>query len=455
MTRPDLALPDLARSSLARSNLDRRRFLKLGGAGLIAGASALGSSQALNRLALLDAGAGSEAVAYAPNGQLDQAIADAGLVLVVIELEGGLDGFNTVIPYESGAYRDLRGPGALDADNQRVLDDTFALHGAMPNLARRWDDGDLAIVHGVGIEENSLSHFTSVDVWNRGRVHSGDGTGWIARALDGAVADRDPLVGVSIGYLTPAMYGDGWSAVALPDDGALPWSASFIDRHPGIVAAYQQMLQSPSADDLSLGQRVRNSQHLVRSVADSIGSVTDLGSIVAAAELLEAPDLPDDVYVGDGLLAARLSMVADLITGGLPTRAYHVLHGGFDTHASQQASLPYLLGELDSAIELFHQALGVDAERVIIATRSEFGRRPKWNGSGTDHGSAGVQLVVGPRVVGGHRGEPSPLTRFDEDENFIVTTDFRQYLGGLTHGAFGVDPERVVPGTRNYLELIA
>lgn len=325
----------------------------------------------------------------------------------------------------------------------------------MPNLARRWNEGELAIVHGVGVENNSLSHFTSVDVWNRGRVETADGTGWLARALEGAVDDLDPLAGISIGYLSPAMYGDGWNAVALPDDGALPWSASFVERHPGIVAAYQQMLRSPAGGDLSLGQQVRNSQQLVRSVADSIGSVTDLDSVIAAAELLEDRDVPDDVWIGDGLLPARLSMVADLITGGLPTRAYHVVHAGFDTHASQRAALPLLLTELDSAIESFHQALGPDADRVVVATRSEFGRRPDWNGSGTDHGSAGLQFVVGPRVIGGHHGEPSPLSRFDRDQNFLVTTDFRSYLGGLSHGTFGVDPQLVVPGVRNHLELIA
>ncbi len=448
MNHHPLVLPDAHRDS-------RRRFLKLGSAGLLAGASALGGARAIERLAQLDAGADGDTVAYLPGTQLDQAIAEAGLILVVIELDGGLDGFNTIVPYQEGAYRDLREAGALGDDELIALDDTYAINATMPNLARRWDEGDLAIVHGVGIEDNSLSHFTSVDMWNRGSAESPDETGWIARALEGAVTDVDPLAGVSIGYLSPAMYGDGWSAVALPDDGALPWSASFVERHPGIVAAYQQMLGAPASGDMSLGQQVRNSQQLVRSVADSIGGVTDPESVMAAADLLGDREVPDDVWVGDGLLPARLSMVADLITGGLPTRAYHVVHGGFDTHASQKAALPLLLTELDAAIEGFHQALGDDADRVVIATRSEFGRRPDWNGSGTDHGSAGVQFVIGPRVVGGHHGEPSPLDRFDRDLNFLVTTDVRDYLGGLTHGTFGVDPELVVPGARTPLDLIA
>jgi len=209
-------------------------------------------------------------------------------------------------------------------------------------------------------------------------------------------------------------------------------------------------MRSTSPHDLA--EQVRASQSLVRVVAEQIDEAVQLERLAAAAE-----DIEDDDEVaeeGPGPVGHRLSVVADLITGGLPSRAYHVLHPGFDTHARQATDLPILLGQLDQALRRFHAALGPAAERVVVATWTEFGRRPEWNGDGTDHGTAGTELVIGPAVRGGHHGEPVSLDRLDRDGNFLVSTDFRDYLGGLVQGTLGVDGAAVLPGGTRPLELV-
>lgn len=431
--------------------MSRRRFLHLGGAGVLAGIATLAGAGAADRLGLLQAGAAPDQVDYQPRGD----VRDTGLILVNIQLAGGLDFLNTVVPAADGRYRDVRREGSLDAATLLPLDDTYALHGAMPGLAQAWGEGDVAIVHGVGWPDSSLSHFADTDIWTRGRLEVGDGTGWLGRSLNALADDVDPLIGISIGELSPSMYGPGWSAVALPTDGTLPWTARFIEDHPGIVAAYQQLLTAPSPMGAmpSLREQVRSSQQLVRDVAGAVEGATDLERIARAAEMFEEPEGED--AASDGLLTTRLAMVADLINGGLPTRAYHVAHGDFDTHANQESAFPTLLGDLDTAISSFRTALGPNADRVVIATWTEFGRRPDWNGNGTEHGTAGTQFVIGPRVAGGHYGEPSPLDRFDRDDNFLVTTDFKDYLGGLATGVLGVDAAHAAPGVTRPMEFIA
>lgn len=434
-------------SAAGRPLIARRRFLRLGGAGLMSGAAALAGMSALERLGTSRAGASLNPAAYSIGTDADP----TDRILVVIQLSGGLDFLNAVVP-RSGRYHDLRGRGAVNEGDLLALDDGFGFNPNLPHLSESWANGDLAIVHGVGLPENSLSHFVDTDVWTRGRVEAVDGTGWIGRALDGLAVDADPLIGVSIGGLTPAMYAPGWNAVALPEDGSLPWSASFIEENPGIVAAYQQLLTDVGRTNgmgLSLGEQVRASQQLVRTVADTVGGATDLDRIAAAAELFE------DSEGDSSVLGAQLSLISDLINGGLPTRAYHVELGGFDTHANQATDFPLLMTELDTSIANFRNSLGANADKVVIATWTEFGRRPEWNGSGTDHGTAGTQLVVGADVNGGHFGEPVSLKRFDRHDNFLVTTPFNDYLGGLSQSVLGVDADRVVPGTPNPMELIA
>jgi uncharacterized protein (DUF1501 family) len=432
----------------------RRRFLGLTASGIAVGAAAATGSGALDRLVRTWRG---EETAYDPPG------ADPGLVLVTVQLGGGLDFLDTVVPLDSARYRALRGRAAIAGDRTVPLDDDHGLF-SLPYVAERWHAGEVAIAHGVGCRESSLSHFVDTAMWERGSNDPATSTGWLGRALDHfGGSDVDPLVAVGVGDLSPALRAPGWDPVAVPDDGRLPWTAGFVEDNPDLVQAYGRLLDlggsttgrgAAAGSRQDLAEQVRASQSLVRAVGEQLDRVVRLERLAAADEEME--DAEDDEVADDGpgRVGHRLSVVAELITGGLPSRAYHVLHDGFDTHARQATDLPVLLGQLDRALRDFHSALGPAAERVVVATWTEFGRRPEWNGDGTDHGTAGTELVIGPAVRGGHHGEPVALDRLDRDGNFVVTTDYRDYLGGLVQGTLGVDGSAVVPGGSGPLELL-
>ncbi len=435
--RPRDAAPSASPTAGPPPGWSRRGFLGLAGGGLLVGAAAAGGALAVDRLLAATAG---DDVAYRPSGPVD----DTGLILVSIQLGGGLDFLDTVIPIRSTRYRDLRRSSGVDLEATHAIDADHALHPSLPHLAERWRAGELAIVHGVGYADSSLSHFVDTAIWERGSVDPGEGTGWLGRSLDAyGGPDADALIGVSLGSLSPTMYGPDWNAVALAEDGRLPWTPEFVDEHPELVRASGRLLDSAptGAGQTSLAERVRSGQALVRDVAETVGGATDLRALGRTVELF---DDEGEEELGGGVLGHRLGVVADLIAGGLPTRAYHVAHGGdFDTHGEQEANLPSLLRSLDDGLRTFDRRLGPLRDRVVVATWTEFGRRPDWNGSGTDHGTAGTQFVVGPRAVGGHHGTPVSLDRFDDDDNFLVTGDYRSYLGGLAEGALGVEAGRV------------
>ncbi len=429
----------------------RRRFLAIAAAGA-AGAVALPSLA--DRLLAAETTTGN--FGPPPGGRTAASGGvDPGLILVSIQLGGGVDFLNSVVPLNDSRYGGVRGAGTLAGEASssgeptlHPIDDGFALN-SMPHLAERWAAGDLAVVHGVGWEGSSLSHFDATDMWEKGSPDFGVDTGWIGRALgDLAGNDADPLLGLSMGGVSPSMYAEGWSAVGLQPGSRIPWSADFRRQYSALDRALADQRTS-GGDDLVA--RARDSQLELRGLG------ARLGPIVGNPEDREVEDDGGEQAEDEldtGFLSVQLDLVADLIDGGIPTRAFHVMQDGYDTHANQRTDLPLLLGALDSGIKRFQARLGPAADRVVIATWTEFGRRPEWNGDGTEHGTAGVQFVVGPKVKGGHHGEPSPLDRFDRDDNFVVTTDFRDYLSGVTLGTLGADPARVVDGGRGTLDLV-
>ncbi|MEO1056927.1 MAG: DUF1501 domain-containing protein [Actinomycetota bacterium] len=438
---PDV--PPSSRPATNRPRPSRRQFLTIAGCGALGAAGAsLVAPRVVDRLIASE----STTQNYGPTAggrTLGSGGTDPGLVLVSVQLGGGVDFLNAVVPLGDRRYGQFRGAGTLDVADAPLtpIDDAYALH-AMPYLGERWAAGDLAIVHGVGWEGSSLSHFDATDMWEKGSPDFGMRTGWIGRALgDLAGAQPDPLLGLSMGGISPTMYADGWSPVGLEPGRRIPWSAEFVDEYAALDAA---LSEQPAASGSDLVALARNSQLDLRGLGARLGPIVE-GRGERAGEIDDAEG---------GYLDTQLGLIADLINGGIPTRAFHVSLDGFDTHANQAADLPRLLGELDAGIGRLHQRLGPAAERVVVATWTEFGRRPEWNGDGTEHGTAGVQFVVGPRVRGGHYGEPPPLDRFDADDNFMVTTDFRDYVAGLALGTVGADPAVVGAGLRGPLGLI-
>ncbi|MEM8708223.1 MAG: DUF1501 domain-containing protein, partial [Actinomycetota bacterium] len=421
----------------------RRRFLTLTGVGAVGAAGAIAAPPLVRRLLAEQQTSGN--FGPAPGAAVAVGGApDPGLILVSIQLGGGVDFLNTVVPLDDSRYGSVRGEGTLGRGGENeptlhALDSSYALN-SMPFLAERFGAGELAIVHGVGWENSSLSHFDATDMWEKGSIDFGTTSGWLGRTMaDLAGTDPDPLLAISIGGVSPSMYADGWSPVGLRTEGRMPWSASFTDEYDALDRALAGV---PTAGGTDLWSRARDSQLELRGIGARLGPVVD--GRFSDDEYDEETEDPEGVDTGE--LGDRLDLVADLINGGMPTRAYHVPHDGFDTHDNQRYMLTELLTTLDGSLRRFRQRLGSNADRVVIATWTEFGRRPEWNGVGTEHGTAGVQFVLGPTVRGGHVGEAPPLDRFDADGNFLITTDFRDYLSGVARGAFGVDPARVVDG---------
>lgn len=407
------------------TRLDRRSFLTLVGA--------FGAT-----LAAPNAGRGAERLLAASVGTSLPYAGDNGRILVTIQLGGGNDGLNTVVPLENPALRSLRGVLPNSAQ-MHELGEGFALN-AMPYLAARWAERDLAIVHGVTSPDPSLSHFASTDVWARGSMAPSTSSGWAGRAVElSAGADADPLMALSLGGMPITLQGDRVRTMSLQViDERLAWSPA-DRRAAGPLVDVHKQLAAAAANDSPLAAAVRRGHRSALEFGSRVGHITD------KATDADLGDDPSDVGDQDepSELGAQLEVVAELISAGLPTRAYQVVHGDYDTHEGQIDRHPALLAELDRAIAGFYGRLGDQGDRVVVATWSEFGRRPRFNGSGTDHGTASVGLVIGRSIAGGHHGEPPDLTRLDPNGNLIGAIDFRRYLGGIGQAVFDVDGARV------------
>ncbi|MCP3910952.1 MAG: DUF1501 domain-containing protein [Actinomycetia bacterium] len=446
MTTNDPPIGDRPDNSSEHEQASRRRFLKLlGGAAGVAVAVPMASSLRSNSKASpsapktpgrgesFDAASGSAATASTSSG--------GERILVVVQLAGGNDGLNTVVPIGDPQYSALRGNLALRPDELTMLDRDFGLY-AMPRLAEAWSHGNLAVVHGVGVPDPNLSHFVSMDVWMRGSADPGTGTGWIGRALDQLPSGDDPLIGVSIGDHSPTMWSDRVTTASLPGaGGVLPWSPLDQEEH-GRGHAAQLTLSQAVRGESPLQALVRSGHRQALAIGDRVGPLLDR----RAGE-------PVDDETG-GILTGQLAVVGDLIKADYPTRAFHVSQGGYDTHDEQAENHPILLGNLDSAIGLFLASLGPKRSDVVVMMYSEFGRRLPANGSGTDHGTASVGLVVGDAVLGDHYGEPVNLNRLDANDNLRPTIDFRDFLGGVTGGVLDVDPTQVAPGAQSPITVV-
>ena len=417
------------------SDLTRRRFLTLGAA-----VSAAAALPPLTAAALLRPG---RDASRDPVERLATASQGAGLaphtgsILVAIHLEGGNDGLHTVVPYSNDGYRELRGAHALVADDLHLLDDDYGLH-AMPAMAAEWHEGRLAIIHGVGYDPPNLSHFSSADIWERGSLDPGEDSGWLGRALarhDGA--PQNPFVSIATGESSAALRSPGVSALSVGVGETLAWSPEDRIETAALLGPFEQ-LNAAADDDSALAALVRAGHRDALLVGERIGPTSD-----AALDPSDEDHEHDDVSPYAEELHQQLSLVADLINADLPTVAYTVQQSGYDTHGEQAEAHPWLLGGLDRALADFSSRLGTNAERVTVMVWSEFGRRPYFNGSGTDHGTSSVALVLGDQIRGGHHGEQPPLRRFDRDNNFVSTVDFRALLGGVASSVLGVPPDTV------------
>jgi uncharacterized protein (DUF1501 family) len=398
-------------------------------------------------------------------------------VLVVIEMTGGNDGLNTVIPYADDLYHAARPTIRVPKEQVVRVDDHVGLNPGMRAFEKLLSDGRLAIVQGVGYPNPDRSHFESMDVWQTADPKRKAGGGWLGRGLDSVRVRAGQIPGIYVGtqQLPLAMRGSATGVptvhpskpydldLALQPSDPYGYTVAYApsgnrpadpaaDKH---LAARRALIEdlanlSPARDDLR--QFVRRTSLQTYATIEGLRKIT-------GADPQNRRSFPQAGYRNSaGELAANLSLVGNMITAGFGTRLFYLSIAGFDTHANQPQEHQQLLQQLADAVTGFFGQLGRSgqAERVVLMTFSEFGRRVQENGSrGTDHGAASCMFVAGPGVRGGVVGAHPSLASDQLDAGDLRHhTDFRRVYATLLDDWLGCDSAAILGGRFEPLPLI-
>jgi uncharacterized protein (DUF1501 family) len=374
----------------------------------------------------------------------------AGRVLVVVELNGGNDGLNTVVPYSDPEYRKNRPRLHLTRDRVRRIDDRVGFHPSLDGFAKLLESGRLAVVQSVGYPNPNRSHFESMAIWQAACLGArGDTPGWLARALD---ARRSPpggdaaAVHVGPSPLPQALAGSTHHVPSLS-------SADQLVRRVGPAGVPDSTRQREALDAVA-GFDCGGPGSLLQFVQRSVVSA-QAGS--ARLEKALGHSAVGAGYPESFALARQLRLVARLVQAGLTTPLYYTRLGGFDTHANQPFAHESLLSEVGGSLRAFLDDLARsgDAARVAVLVYSEFGRRLRENASaGTDHGTAAPVFVLGGRVKAGLHGPYPDLQDLqDGDPKFAV--DFRRVYATLLEDWLGLPSRPVLGAAFAKLQLLA
>jgi uncharacterized protein (DUF1501 family) len=358
-------------------------------------------------------------------------------VLVMIQLGGGNDGLQTVVPIASPQFHDFRPQLSAVVAKALPISKDLGLHQNLKGIKSLYDAGKVAIVQGVGYSNPSFSHFDSIRVWETADPARKTQDGWLGAAIaknyDSA---GHPLVGCACGTATvPGMLRDLQATLTVIDD----------------VKTFG--FQGGTNVENVMGTLYQNTPGIYGALFDS--SMTTVRDTVAQLRTSSATYTPKGnysdkvqlVYSSKNQLAAALQLAAELIVTGTGVKVLHVTLGGFDTHYTELNRHDALMNYLDSAVTAFHDdltAYGM-ADRVMIATWSEFGRRPKENASGgTDHGTASPVFLIGDGVKGGLYGETPDLAKLDQLGNLSYAVDFRSVYQEILASHLGVDAKEIL-----------
>jgi uncharacterized protein (DUF1501 family) len=383
-----------------------------------------------------------------------------GTILVVLQMAGGNDGLNMVVPFADDAYHKARPKLGLSADKILKLNDYAGLNGKMTGLKALFDDGHLGVIQGVGYPNPNRSHFRSTEIWQTASdADRNAAEGWLGRYFDNCCAGADPTVGVAIGGEMPQAF-----AAKNPTGVTFsrPDQFRFRSSEPGNGKMSQEefffrQLNDPSSVDAPPAGAADGASIAALSGRNKsdVGTLdflqrTSLDAQLSSDKILAiARKYPSTVTYPQGQLAASLSIIARMIAGGLPTRVYYASQGGFDTHAGQIYTHDRLLGELDAALTAFATDLKQQGnfKRVLLMTFSEFGRRVAENANnGTDHGAAAPMFIMGGAVKPGMFGKYPSLTDLDHGD-LKFSTDFRSVYGTVLDNWLKA-PSQVVLGRK-------
>ena len=357
--------------------------------------------------------------------------------LVVVQLGGGNDGLNSVVPYGDPLYYKARPTLAIPQSDVLPLSGAVGFNPALSPLKALYDGGHLAVVQGVGYPNPNRSHFRSTDIWTSARPDILEKTGWLGRYVDAQCAGEDkPLGAIDIGNTVSRLFWTGQSivpAISSVEGFDFMTDARFPNDRNNRVETFK-LINSGSGDGKTPGDYVS------RAALDALETSAQLKRVASTyRSTLQYPDSP---------FARGLQTIAKLLSADLGTKIFHITLGGFDTHAGQGRVHNQLLKTLADGIEAFTRDLeGLGrADDVTLMTFSEFGRRVAENGSGgTDHGAASALYLTGGGVNAGIFGEHPSLADLDSGD-LKYTIDFRSVYGTLLQDWLGADPASIIGG---------
>ena len=350
-------------------------------------------------------------------------------VLVVVELSGGNDGLNTVVPFADDAYYRHRPTIGIPESQVLKLDDHFGLNPGMSGFQKLWQDNQLAIIHGCGYERPSYSHFTSMAYWHTGAPNGGDEFGWMGRTADVMHSKQVEDMVINVG-----------STQSLAVKSAIHTPLVFDDPMRFQRSYWMNQFDFSSSAEPSY----KSSNHEFLKAVDV--------SAKSSARRIRRAWSDYETNVDYGIVPMDLPKVASCIDAGLETQLYHVSfrNNAFDTHVQQPNLHRRLLSYASDAIFGFVndlKRLG-HADRVVVMVYSEFGRRVPENANlGTDHGSANNMFFIGNKVNGGHYGDLPSLVNLIDSGNLAYTTDFRQVYATAIEDWLNVDSTKVLKET--------
>jgi uncharacterized protein (DUF1501 family) len=392
------------------------------------------------------------AAALSPRS-LEEGIAEAAAAapprqpaLVSIFMEGGWDSLSVLAPVEEALYHELRpslglseGAGTPFSEDERLM-----WHPQAAGLAQLHGEGKVAVFPAIGYDPPDESHFTSRHYWEVGELNAQTRSGWMGRYLDVAGDPANPLQGLSLDYsLAPAL------ATA-----RVPVAAVSAPSEYGFWAyGLDEPLAAPTLPAFgALGALRAGSPALAQARAASLDTNIIRTQVAPFAEHEGEPGFTSPVTypTAGGEFPRRLAVLAAMLADeALPIKCVALnAVGSYDTHSDEASTLSTNLGETIEAVLAFQrdlEARGID-DRVLVQLWSEFGRRPRENGSGTDHGAAGVAFLIGSRVKAAMVGEFPGLAKLDPNENLLSTSDFRAMYAALLAQWFGVEAGLVIPG---------
>ena len=367
-------------------------------------------------------------------------------ILVVIQLTGGNDYINTVVPYQDPLYYDTRQTVGIAQDDVLPISDELAFNPSFTAVKKLYDQGKVAVINGIGYPAPNRSHFRSMDIWHTCEPEKVGTEGWLGRAI----RDLDPT---SENVLTGVNFGRGLPrAMALT---GVPVASVAVLETYGVLTGISDTQERTQALDLfsRMYAPIVGTGH----VMDYLGS-TGLDALKGADILKTVPNkYQSNVEYADSGIGRNLQGISKVLTADLGTRIFYTQQPGYDTHANQGPVHTVLLEHLSQAIDDFYADLACHgmSNNVLIYLFTEFGRRVKDNGSGTDHGAGGLAMAIGDPVKGGIYSEFPSMRQEDLEEGDLkYNIDFRGVYGTLAEQWLGLDAKPIVGGNFEQLDFV-